>query len=165
MRSVLILFLLLVGCAPVQAPLTEAQKAARLSNNYLCDRIEGGNSSEEERLEFAKRDIECNKGRAKSKLALGKKPKVSKKEIELATQLNFEILLKDADSVKDLRIGELEVISCMVKSGMMGERWAVPVTFNAKNSYGGYTGLSTKYLYFKDGKPTTFVMGEHKMCI
>lgn len=31
--------------------------------------------------------------------------------------------------------------------------WAVPVSVNAKNSYGGYTGVETGYVWFAKGEP------------
>jgi hypothetical protein len=55
--------------------------------------------------------------------------------------------LKDPDSVKTLRISET-----MQPSPLPGGSTGVYVEVNAKNSFGGYTGLSLVVVQFKAGK-------------
>ena len=62
---------------------------------------------------------------------------------------HLERTLKDPDSVKALSIGEPERSSCLV--GIYGRyhAWRIPVSYNAKNSFGAYVGLRQKYYWFQ----------------
>ena len=61
--------------------------------------------------------------------------------------------LKDPDSLKDLSISPPQQAS--VWTGLLGQgsvhAWATCVTYNAKNSYGGYVGRQSYTYYFKNG--------------
>lgn len=56
--------------------------------------------------------------------------------------------LKDPHSIVDFEVSEPELTSCAV--GIYGpfNGWRVTVRYNAKNSYGAYAGLTTKYYWF-----------------
>jgi len=56
--------------------------------------------------------------------------------------------LKDPYSIKDLNIGEPQFGHCSM--GIFGQYygWRVPVEYNAKNSFGAYTGLKQYYFWF-----------------
>jgi hypothetical protein len=55
--------------------------------------------------------------------------------------------LKDHTSVRDAMVGPVEL-----KRMPLGYRYAACVRFNAKNSYGGYTGLTEHLAIFADGR-------------
>lgn len=64
--------------------------------------------------------------------------------------------LKDPDSIKNFAIQEPRKGS--VWGGMFNgfkreARWYVCFTYNAKNSYGGYTGQKEYIMWFSHGKP------------
>lgn len=56
--------------------------------------------------------------------------------------------LKDPDSLKQFSVGNPSKTSCSI--GIYGPfwGWCVQVNYNAKNSFGGYVGLQTKYFWF-----------------
>lgn len=56
--------------------------------------------------------------------------------------------LKDPGSLTDFSVGSPVLASCSV--GIYGafHGWRVTVSYNAKNSYGGYVGLKTYYYWF-----------------
>ena len=58
--------------------------------------------------------------------------------------------LKDPESAR-ISIGSPYLSSC--RRGVYGtfHGWAVPVTVNAKNSFGAYTGAQTSYAWFAGG--------------
>ena len=75
---------------------------------------------------------------------------------------HLKTVLFDADSLKDLKFEEPRVFfnnSNYDKLGfgpyMVG--WEVPVWFNAKNRYGGYTGLQPHSAYFRGGELVYFI--------
>ena len=57
-------------------------------------------------------------------------------------------ILKDPDSLKQFSVGTPMKRSCTI--GIYGRFWGwrVQVNYNAKNSYGAYTGVHTKYFWF-----------------
>lgn len=64
--------------------------------------------------------------------------------------------LKDPDSLRDLSIGPAERWTWR-RGGLLYPEsflhaWKVTAQFNAKNSYGGYTGLRPAEFYFRDGR-------------
>lgn len=58
--------------------------------------------------------------------------------------------LRDPDSLKQFKVSEPYNSKCN-SMGHYLNRWVVPFEYNAKNGYGGYTGLSVNYAFFKDG--------------
>lgn len=62
--------------------------------------------------------------------------------------------LKDYDSMKDFAVvGDIRPISATNLSYNFEEAWLLCVEFNAKNSYGGYTGIQER------GFPMRYVAG------
>lgn len=63
-------------------------------------------------------------------------------------QLFIQKTLKDPYSLRDFNTGQPVLASCSV--GIYGpfHGWRVPVQYNAKNSFGAYTGLKTYYYWF-----------------
>jgi hypothetical protein len=60
---------------------------------------------------------------------------------ELAIREHLSRTLYDPSSVQDFRVSEPELTSCMIAPGAPFYGWRVMAQFNAKNLYGGYTGL------------------------
>ncbi len=66
-------------------------------------------------------------------------------------------VLFDPYSVQDLTIGPVQRAWWFRAGGLLANEhvwwgWRAPVTYNAKNRYGAYTGLKTTHAYFKDGR-------------
>lgn len=141
--------------------LTEEQSVSRMGDSYLCHQNASA-PSDITKNELKSRDLDCDKYLGIDKSL--KKPVVSRAKIKEAVDINFMLTLKDPDSVKNLHIGSLTKISCRTGAHMPPvQRWAVPVSYNAKNSYGGYVGQRADYLYFIGNKPKIFV-GEYSIC-
>lgn len=60
----------------------------------------------------------------------------------------LNVALKDPSSMKDFSVSTPVLTSCAV--GIYGpfHAWRVNAIFNAKNSYGGYTGMDTLFFWF-----------------
>jgi hypothetical protein len=67
---------------------------------------------------------------------------------EKVIKSELEYSLKDPASMINLLISEPLLTSCSV--GIYGRfhGWRVAVSYNAKNSYGGYTGMKTYFYWF-----------------
>ena len=72
--------------------------------------------------------------------------------IEEAVRAELARTLKDPGSLQQLDIGFERLSACAV--GIYGSfhGWSVPVTYNAKNSYGGYVGAKQYYFWFRSGR-------------
>ena len=70
--------------------------------------------------------------------------------IEVLVRDHLAQSLKDPGSLQQLDIGFERLTSCAV--GIYGRfhGWAVPVIYNAKNSYGGYVGARQYYFWFRN---------------
>lgn len=68
---------------------------------------------------------------------------------EAAVKAYLGNTLKDPYSVRDLTVGTPSKASCNI--GVYGQYWAwrVPVSFNAKNSFGAYVGIQRFYYWFR----------------
>ncbi|MDP2150050.1 MAG: hypothetical protein Q8K13_10460 [Parvibaculum sp.] len=53
-----------------------------------------------------------------------------------------------------IKVGEPFKSSCSLGAFGRHYAWAVPVTYNAKNSYGGYVGEQREYWFFRHGAPS-----------
>lgn len=60
----------------------------------------------------------------------------------------LRLTLKDPSSVMDFAVGDPTLTSCAV--GVYGpfHGWQVPAVYNAKNSFGAYTGLQQTFFWF-----------------
>lgn len=72
--------------------------------------------------------------------------------------------LKDPDSVKDLNIdppakGWMFAKGALLRDERLAWGWICRVSFNAKNSYGGYTGLKTRNFFMRSDSDLVLVTG------
>jgi hypothetical protein len=60
----------------------------------------------------------------------------------------MRVTLLDPHSVQDFRAWEPISSSCMIGPGYPFYGWRVATQYNAKNAYGGYTGIQWRYYWF-----------------
>lgn len=63
--------------------------------------------------------------------------------------------LKDPDSMKSISAGPVRDGVCNTTGlniGPMFRGWVIPISYNAKNSYGGYVGQSETYVWFQNNR-------------
>lgn len=68
--------------------------------------------------------------------------------------------LKDPDSMKNIKVGAIRDGICRTGGLMFANRvvgptmrgWVVPVSYNAKNSFGGYIGQTENYVWFQNNR-------------
>lgn len=74
-------------------------------------------------------------------------------DIKERAEAMLKATLKDPYSAV-IEVGEPEKGSCQV--GVYGRHhgWRVPISYNAKNSFGAYTGLKRQYWWFNGGEFT-----------
>lgn len=90
-------------------------------------------------------------GQAASNMPVGPPPANAKAQAKVFL-LKF---LKDPYSARFDDVEPARVGTCGYFGPWRG--WYVQLTLNAKNSFGGYTGASTHYVWFKGGRPYSVV--------
>lgn len=69
----------------------------------------------------------------------------SREQAESAVRAHMRRTLRDPDSVKDFDwISGPDLVTGTTAGGSFERAWLVCVEYNAKNAYGGYTGITTE---------------------
>lgn len=69
----------------------------------------------------------------------------SREQAESAVRAHMRRTLRDPDSVKDFAwISGPDLVTGTTAGGNFERAWLVCVEYNAKNAYGGYTGITTE---------------------
>lgn len=170
---ILCVFLLVTACAPIRGSQMESlgdkerlQALEAKTEQELCDYFVNPYTGEKTKQQIntilqSKGRRECANrfglhayvGVPESQREAGLKPKNYKVK---ATEYIRE-KLKDPDSMKNIKVGDIRIGICRVGGlmflsrpiGPTHEWWVVPVSYNATNSFGGYVGQQENYVWFR----------------